>query len=44
MLDDFRLPDFMPVDLAAQLSPPMVIDANELLWAARILAALVRAG
>ena len=24
------------------LSPPRVIDANELLWAARILAALVR--
>ena len=42
MLDDFRPPDFMPVDLAAQLSPPRVIDANELLWAARILAALVR--
>ena len=32
----------MPVDLAAQLSPPGVIDANELLWAARILAGLVR--
>ena len=42
VLDDFRPPDFMPVDLAAQLWPPRVIDANELLWAARILAALVR--
>ena len=42
VLDDFRPPDFIPVDLAAQLSPPRVIDANELLWAARILAALVR--
>ena len=38
VLDDFRPPDFMPVDL----SPPRVIDANELLWAARILAGLVR--
>jgi hypothetical protein len=42
VLDDFRPPDFMPVDLAAQLVTPRVIDANELLWAARILAALVR--
>ena len=42
VLDDFRPPDFMPVDLAAQLSPPRVIDANELLWAARILSGLVR--
>jgi len=39
---DLRPPDFMPVDLAAQLYRPTVIDANELLWAARILAALVR--
>ena len=31
VLDDFRPPDFMPVDVAAQLSPPRVIDANELL-------------
>jgi len=42
VLDDFRPPDFMPVDLAAQLPQSPVIDANELLWAARILAALVR--
>jgi len=35
-------PDFMPVDLADQLVPSTVIDANELLWAARILASLVR--
>jgi hypothetical protein len=35
-------PDFMPVDLAAQCAPSTVIDANELLWAARILAGLVR--
>jgi hypothetical protein len=34
-------PDFMPVDLA-QAEPVTVIDANELLWAARILAGLVR--
>ena len=32
----------MPVDLAAQLYQPTIIDANELLWAARILAGLVR--
>jgi len=42
VLDDFRPPDFMPVDLAAELARPTVIDANELLWAARILEALVR--
>ena len=39
---DLKPPDFMPVDLAAQLAPTTVIDANELLWAARILAGLVR--
>jgi len=42
VLDDFRPPDFMPVDVAAQLAPPRMIDANELLWAARILSGLVR--
>ena len=42
VLDDFRPPDFMPVDLAAQLYRPTVIDANELLWVARILSGLVR--
>jgi hypothetical protein len=42
VLDDFRPPDFMPVDVAAELARPTVIDANELLWAARILEALVR--
>ena len=42
VLSDFRPPDFMPVDLAAQIVLPTVIDANELLWAARILAGLVR--
>ena len=31
LLDDFRPPDFMPVDVAAQLYRPTVIDANELL-------------
>ena len=40
-LDDFR-PPAMPVDVAAQLYRPTVIDANELLWAARILSGLVR--
>jgi hypothetical protein len=39
---DLKPPDFMPVDLAAELARPTVIDANELLWAARILAGLVR--
>jgi hypothetical protein len=39
---DLKPPDFMPVDLAAQLAQPTVIDANELPWAARILAGLVR--
>ena len=34
-------PDFMPVDLAER-DTPTVIDANELLWAARVLASLVR--
>src|SRR5215475_11876801 len=43
VLDSFDLkpPDFIPVDLAAQLAPSTVIDANELLWAARILDSLV---
>jgi hypothetical protein len=41
VLSDFKPPDFMPVDLAKQNAPP-VIDANELLWAARVLASLVR--
>src|SRR5262245_47124310 len=35
-------PDFMPVDLAAELARPTVIHVSDLLWAARILAALVR--
>jgi hypothetical protein len=39
---DLRPPDFMPADLAAQLARPAVIDAHELLWAARILVGLVR--
>jgi hypothetical protein len=39
---DLKPPDFMPVDFAAQLAATTVIDANELLWAARILAGLVR--
>jgi hypothetical protein len=39
---DLKPQDFMPVDVAAQLAPATVIDANELLWAARILAGLVR--
>jgi hypothetical protein len=39
---DLKPPDSMPVELAAQGAPPSVIDANELLWAARILAGLVR--
>jgi hypothetical protein len=44
VLDYFDLKplDFMPVDLADQLAPSTVIDANELLWAARILDSLVR--
>ena len=42
VLADFRPPDFMPVELAAELARPTVIDANELLWEARILEALVR--
>lgn len=42
VLNDFRPPDFMPVDLAAQFDRPMVIDTNELLWAARIFSGLVR--
>src|SRR5262245_28841024 len=44
VLDSFDLkpPDFMPVDLADRLAPSTVIDANELLWAARILDSLVR--
>lgn len=39
---DLKPEDFMPVDLAAQVAQPTVIDANELLWAARILGGLVR--
>ena len=39
---DLKPPDFMPVDLATQLAPTTVIDANELSWAARILAGLMR--
>ena len=44
VLDSFDLkpPDIIPVDLADQLAPSTVIDANELLWAARILDSLVR--
>jgi hypothetical protein len=42
VLADLKPPDFMPVDLAAQIARSTVIDANELLWAARILAGLVR--
>jgi hypothetical protein len=42
VLDYLRPPDFMPVHLAAEVYCPAVIDANELLWAARILAGLVR--
>lgn len=39
---DLKPPDFMPVDRSAEVAPVPVIDANELLWAARILAGLVR--
>jgi hypothetical protein len=42
VLADLKPPDLMPVELAAQGAPSSVIDANELLWAARILAGLVR--
>jgi hypothetical protein len=41
VLSDFKPPDFMPVGLAEQDTAPG-IDANELLWAARVLASLVR--
>ena len=41
VLSDFKPPDFMPVDLAGT-DTPAVIDGNELLWAARVLASLVR--
>src|SRR5262245_34235150 len=43
-LDSFDLkpPDFIPVDLTDRLALSTVIDANELLWAARILDSLVR--
>jgi hypothetical protein len=37
-----RTTHFVPVDLAAQLAPTTVIDAKRALWAARILAGLVR--
>ena len=39
VLSDFKPPDLMPVEERA--SAPPVIDANELLWAARVLAGLV---
>ena len=39
---DLKPPNFIPVDLADQLAPSTVIDANELLWVARILDSLVR--
>ena len=44
VLDSFDLkpPDYIPVDLANQPTPSTVTDANELLWAARTLASLVR--
>ena|SRR5580765_2205199 len=38
---DLKPPDFMPVDHSTQ-QPPTVLDANELLWAARVLARCVR--
>jgi hypothetical protein len=41
VLSDLKPSDFMPVDLAER-DAPTVIDANELLWAARVLASLVR--
>ena len=41
VLSDFKPPDFMPADVAEQ-DAPTVIDANELLWAARVRASLVR--
>ncbi|HYV34215.1 MAG TPA: hypothetical protein VE988_00840 [Gemmataceae bacterium] len=39
---DLMPPDCMPVDLAVLAVPPKVLDANELLWAARIMNSLVR--
>jgi Fe-S-cluster formation regulator IscX/YfhJ len=39
---DLMPPDFMPVDLTVLAAPPRVLDAIELLWAARILSGLVR--
>jgi hypothetical protein len=44
VLDAFDLKplDFMPVDVAAKITSSTAIDINELLWSARILAALVR--
>ena len=39
---DLKPPDFMPVDQPQYPPAPTVIDANELLWAARILCCLVR--
>jgi hypothetical protein len=41
VLADLKPPDFMAVDLA-EIDVPPVIDANELLWAARVRASLVR--
>ena len=38
---DLKPPDFMPVDMAPPAAPPRVLDANELLWAARILNSMV---
>ena len=38
---DLKPSDFMPVDIAPQPSPSTVLDANELLWAARILNSMV---
>ena len=39
---DLKPPDFMPVAQREEAPSPPVIDANELLWAARVLASLVR--
>ena len=38
---DLKPPDFMPVDQSTQQAPTL-LDANELLWATRILARCVR--
>ena len=39
---DLKPPDYMPVADPQDSAAPAVIDTNELLWAARILAGLVR--